>query len=145
MGKDASRVAKVLSQIQAKLRAKLIDEIEGREEELQPLFDPDTYSPAFEEYREKYLSRLYVLQSIIQELANFNQGQKRRHTKVTSVSARNHSELTKLVNRTISHLDGCKVTDVKFVPSADDKEWVAVITYLANPFMQEQDETAAWM
>lgn len=145
MAKDASRIAKMLSQVQARLREKLLSELTETEEDLPFLFDPDSYSPAFDEYREKFLSRLYVLQSIIQELANFNQGQKKRHTKVTTVSARNHSELTKLVNRTISHLDGCKVTDVKFVPSNDDKEWVAVITYLSNPFVEEQDETAAWM
>ena len=145
MTKDASRIAKVLSQTQAKLREKLLTELTDVEDDLPCLFDPDSYSPAFDEYREKYLSRLYVLQSLLQELANFNQGQRKRHTKVTTVSARNHSELTKLVNRTISHLDGCKVTDVKFVPSNDDKEWVAVITYLSNPFVEEQDETAAWM
>lgn len=145
MPKDASAIARKLSQIQAKLREKLLLDLEGVEGDLDDLFDPESYSPAFEEYREKYCSRLYVLQSIIQELANFNQGNRKRHTKVASVSARNHSELAKLVNRKIVQLDGCKVTDVKFVPSTDDKEWVAVITYLSNPFIEEPDETAAWM
>jgi hypothetical protein len=144
--KDASEVAKLLSQIQAKLREKLLSDLEGNKEELGDLFDPDLYSPAFEEYRERYLSRLYVLQSLLQELANFNQqGGKKRHTKVASVSARNHSELAKMVNRKIVQLNGCKVTDVKFVPTKDDKEWVAVITYLSNPFVAETGETAAWM
>jgi hypothetical protein len=143
MAHDASAIAKQLAQIQAKLREKMITDLEGAGAELDELFDPDTYSPAFEEYRERYLSRLYVLQSLIQELANFNQGSKKRHTKVASVSAKTHAELARQVNRKILRLDGCKVTDVKFVPTS--KEWVAVITYLSNPFVASQDEAAAWM
>ena len=94
---------------------------------------------------EKYLSRLYTLQAIIQELAHFNQGRRHPPVQLASVRASDSASLVDLVNKKLERLNGARIIDVKFTQNKQDDHWVAVITYVANPFMETHDETAAWM
>jgi len=131
--------------IQNRLRRELLEELECHEEDMDLIFDPYSYSPVVQELRDKYLTRLYVLQAILQELAHFNLGRRQPPVKVLSVNAADSEELVRRVNKQLARLNGAKVQDVEFLQNKQDDCWVAVITYVANPFTEPQDETAAWM
>ena len=145
MNKDAGELARKLAKTQARLRKELFDELQAHREELDSIFDPYSYSPLVHELREKYLTRLYLIQGLIQQLAYFSQGRHKHTTRVLSVGAKSQETLVNLVNRKLVKLNGAKVLDVKFIPGNGTENWSALITYEANPFMEEADETAAWM
>ncbi len=145
MTKDVYDLAKKLGQVQSRLRKELLEELQSHEDEIDNAFDPYSYSPLVHEIREKYLTRLYVLQGILQELAHFNQGRRRPPVKVLSVKAHDSEQLVSLVNKKLDRLNGAKVLDVKFMQNKQDEHWVALITYIGNPFRETHDETAAWM
>jgi hypothetical protein len=145
MKPNARPLARKLSKIQARLRKELLEELLAHEDDLDALFDPYAYSPLAHEIREKYLNRLYLIHGIIQQLAHFSQGRNRHPTRVLSVAAENQQNLVELVNRRLGKLNGAKILDVKFIPATEKDGWSALITYEANPFVEEADETAAWM
>ena len=145
MGSDASDMAKRLARIQNTLRKELLEELQSNEADIENVFDPYSYSPIAHEIREKYLSRLCALQAIIQELAHFNQARRHPPVKLMSVRASDSNKLVELVNKKLERLNGARVIDVKCMQNKDDNHWVAVITYVANPFTETHDETAAWM
>ena len=145
MGNSASDVARRLARVQKRLRGELLEELRSHGDDLENVFDPYSYSPVAHEIREKYLSRLYALQMIIQELAHLNQGQKQPPVRVLRVRARDNEELVKSVNKKLANLNGARIMDVEFLQTPQDEHWVAVITYMANPFAGTPDETAAWM
>lgn len=142
---DASRIGRVIAELQQKLRQDLLQELVESEEELHTLFDPGSYSHALDGVRDKYVDKLFALQGILHELANLDEGHRRRRTEVTCLSAKTPDALAKQVNKKLRELEGCAILDVKFLKGDEDK-WVAFITYLANPFgpqrkqqMQDQD------
>jgi hypothetical protein len=145
MNKEAGELARQLSKIQARLRQELFEELQAQGDSLESVFDPYSYSPLVHELREKYLTRLYLIQGLIQQLAHLSQGRTRHTTRVLSVAAESQQTLVNLVNRKLASLNGAKVLDVKFIPGGRDESWSALITYEANPFVEEADETAAWM
>ena len=145
MASDAADMAKRLTRIQTRLREELLEELQSNEADIENVFDPYSYSPIAHELREKYLSRLYALQAIIQELAHFNQGQRRPPVKLMSVCASDSNKLVELVNKKLERLNGARLMDVKFMQNKHDDHWAAVITYVASPFTETHDETAAWM
>ncbi len=145
MKSNAGQLARRLSKVQARLRKELVDELLTHEEDLESLFDPYSFSPLVHEIREKYLNRLYLIQGIIQQLAHLSQGRNRHPTRVLSVAAESQQTLVDLVNRRLGKLSGAKILDVKFIPATEKDGWSALITYEANPFVEEADETAAWM
>ena len=145
MSTHAHDIAKRLARIQADLRKELLEELEGHDEDIESVFDPYSYSPVVHEIKEKYLNRLYVLQAVIQELAHLNQGRRNPPVKITSVKADGSEALVELVNEKLMSLNGAKIMDVKFLEGKTDEDWVALITYVANPFTERKDETAAWM
>ena len=145
MENDVSDLAKKLARIQATLRKELFSELKEHSEELDVVFDPYSYSPVAQELRDKYLSRLYLIQGLLQQLVESSQGHNRRATRVLNVIAEGQDELVRNVNSKLLKLNGTKVLDIKFVPRADGKEWSAWITYEVNPFNNSFDETAAWM
>ena len=145
MDKGAVELAKKLAAIQARLRQELFEELRSHEEDLESIFNPFSYSPLVHELREKYLSRLYLIQGLLHQLASHGRGPNKHATRVLSVAAPNQAELVQLVNHKLVRLNGAKVTDVKFLPGNGKEDWSALITYEVNPFMTEADETAAWM
>jgi hypothetical protein len=145
MNRDAAELARKLVGIQTQLRNELFDELLTHEGELDAVFDPYSYSPLVHELREKYLTRLYLIHGIIQQLAQLSKGRAKHATRVLSVSAENQERLVEQVNHQLVRLNGNKVLDVKFVSGNGDHSWAALITYEVNPFMEEADETAAWM
>ena len=76
-----------------------------------------------------------IIQNIVNELANFNLCHTKRITRIESLSADTHEELTQKVNQKLTKLEGCRIVDVKF--TKDDQEegskWVSFITYMPNP------------
>lgn len=145
MGSSAFEMARRLARVQNRLRNELLEELESHEDGVENVFDPYSYSPVAHEIREKYLSRLYALQVIIQELAHLNQGQKHPPVKVMRVQAQDNEQLVELVNKKLARLNGARIMDVEFLQSQQGEHCVAVITYVANPFTETHDETAAWM
>lgn len=145
MNREAGDLARRLSKIQARLRGDLFDELQAHEDNLEAVFDPYSYSPLVHELREKFLTRLYLIQGLIQQLAHLSQARGKHATRVLSVAAEDRSSLVNLVNRKLATLNGSKVLDVKFIPGGPDQGWSAVITFELNPFIEEADETAAWM
>ena len=145
MNKDAGELARGLAKIQARLRGELFDELREHEDDLDAIFDPYSYSPLVHELREKYLSRLYLIQGLLQQLAHFSQGRGKHTTRVQCIAAEDQETLVELVNKKLVRLNGSKVLDVKFIPAQDDGDWSAMITYEVNPFTEAADETAAWM
>ena len=142
MKSDLYEIVKRLVGIQNDLRLELFEEIQRHADDIESVFDPYSYSPVVHELREKYLNRLYVLQAVLQELAHYNQGQARRHPPavVMSVKASDSEQLVELVNRKLAKLNGAKVLDVKFLQNKQDDDWVALITYVANPLTSAQGE-----
>jgi hypothetical protein len=145
MDKQAGELARKLAVIQARLRKDLFDELLTHEEDLESLFDPYSYSPLVHEVREKYLTRIYLIQGIIQQLVYLGHGRNKHATRVLSVAAENQEMLVNQVNRKLVNLNGAKVLDVTFIPGSGKENWSALITYEVNPFIEEADETAAWM
>jgi hypothetical protein len=145
MDRNAGELARKLARIQARLRKDMFDELLTHDEDLESCFDPYSYSPVIHEIREKYLTRLYLIQGIIQQLVYLNQGRNKHATRVLSVAAENQEMLVTQVNRRLVNLNGAKVLDVTFIPGSGKENWSALITYEVNPFMEEADETAAWM
>jgi hypothetical protein len=145
MNGDAREIAKKLARIQNRLRRELLDELKEHEEDVETIFDPYSYSPIAQELRDKYLNRLYVLQALIQEMAHFNQGRRQPPVKVLSLRGNSSEELVEIVNRKLADLNGAKVMDVEFLQNKQDDYWVALITYVANPFVETQGEAAAFM
>jgi len=142
---DASRIGRLIADVQAKLRDEMLEQLVDSEEELAALLEPGSYSHALEEIRDKYIDRLLALQGVLHELANLDEGHRRRRTKATSLSADSPQGLTRSLNKKLRELEGCSILDVNFL-KGNEKEWVAFITYLANPFdrgrqeqMQDQD------
>ncbi|MDA0837633.1 MAG: hypothetical protein O3B01_03770 [Planctomycetota bacterium] len=133
---DASRVAKILAEIQYELREDLLGNLKDQEQDLKAVLDPRTFSPEFDEIRDKYLDKLTIIQGVINELANFNLCHTKRVTRIESVSAESHKQLAARVNKKLMKLEGCRIMDVKFIKAADEEEeaeWVAFITYIPNP------------
>ena len=145
MKRAAGELAKRLAKVQGQLRQELVEELVAQGDDLEAIFDPYSYSPLVHELRDKYLSRLFLIQGLIQQLAQFSQGRNRHMTRVLSVAAGDQGSLVSSVNRKLLSLNGSKVLDIKFIPGGDDVDWSALITYEANPFMEAADETAAWM
>jgi len=145
MGMDARDIARKLVRIQNRLRRELLQDLQDHAADIDLIFDPYSYSPLVQELREKYLTRLYVLQAILQELAHLNAGRRQPPVKVLSVSAESREELVNTVNKQLAGLNGAKVQDVKFMQNKQDDGWAALITYVANPFTETQGEPAAWM
>jgi len=145
MHESASEIIKKLAKIQAELRQGLFEELQSKNEELESIFDPYSYSPVVQELREKYLVQLFVLQGLIQQLACLNPDRRKLNTRVISVSADDRVRLVNLVNRKLASLNGAKVLDVSFMPEDGNNSWTALITYVSAPFAEEADETAAWM
>jgi hypothetical protein len=145
MTNDVGDLARKLARIQAALRKDLVKELQEQDQDLEVIFDPYAYSPVAQELRDKYLSRLYLIQGLLQQLAEFSQGHNRRATRVLSVVATDQQALVRDVNRQLLKLNGTKVLDVKFIPVNDGQEWSALITFEVNPFTSNFDETAAWM
>ena len=145
MSSDARDIARKLARIQSRLRKELLSELNDHEDNIDQVFDPYSYSPVVQELREKYLSRLYVLQAILQELAHCNTSRRQPPVKVLSVNAEDSDELVKRVNKQLVELNGAKVLDVKFLQNKQDDHWVGLITYLANPFTATTGETPAMM
>jgi hypothetical protein len=145
MNSNAGELAKKLSRIQARLRGELLQELQSHGDELQAIFDPYSYSPLVHELRERYLTRLYLLQGIIQQLAHFSQGRSKHTACVFPVTADSRNELVRRVNRKLCKLNGSRVIDVKFMSADEDGDWSALITCELNPFAAEADGTAAWM
>ena len=142
---DAARIGRMIAEIQQKLRHDLLEELVESEEDLENLFDPNSYSHALDEVREKYVDKLYALQNILHEVANLDEGHRRRRTEVTCLNADSPEALSKRVNKKLRELEGCAILDVKFI-KGDEAKWVAFITYLLNPFdrgrkrqMQDQE------
>ncbi|MBI2193298.1 MAG: hypothetical protein HYU36_15085 [Planctomycetes bacterium] len=132
---DAARVAKILAEIQYELREDLLNNLTAQEENLKTALDPRTFSPEFDEIRDKYLDKLAILQGIINELANFNLCHTKRITRIESMSAETHEELTRRVNHKLARLEGCRIVDVKFIKdeAGEKSSWVSFITYMPNP------------
>jgi hypothetical protein len=145
MNKDAGELARKLARIQTCLRKELYEALQNNEECLDSMFDPNSYSPLVHELRDKYLSRLYLIQGLIQQLAHYSQGPVRHATRVISVAAENQHALVDLVNLKLGRLNGMKVVDVKFIPGVGSETWSALITYELNPLVTEAGEAAAWM
>jgi len=145
MHESASEIIKKLAKIQAELRQELFEELQSKNEELESIFDPYSYSPVVQELREKYLVQLFVLQGLIQQLACLKPGRKKPNTRVISMSADDRARLVNLVNRKLASLNGARVLDVSFMPENGNSGWTALITYVSAPFAEEADETAAWM
>jgi len=145
MSRDAYEVARKLARVQSRLRKELLEELQRHAEDIENVFDPYSYSPVVHEIKEKYLSRLYVLQALIQELAHLNQSRRNPPVKVTSIKAEDSEALVERVNEKLANLDGAKILDVKFIQNKTDEDWVALISFIGNPFTEAKDETAAWM
>ena len=145
MPKDAGELARDLTRVQARLRRELVEELQGHAEDLESIFDPYSYSPIIHELREKYLTRLYLIHGLIQQLAHHAQGNSKPTTRVLRVGAADQRKLVQQVNRQLAKLNGAKVLDVKFIPATADEQWSALITFEMNPFAAAADETAAWM
>ena len=145
MDRNAGELARKLARIQARLRKDMFDELLAHDEDMESCFDPYSYSPVIHEIRVKYLTRLYLLQGIIQQLVYIGQGRNKHATRVLSVAAENQEMLVTQVNRRLVNLNGAKVLDVTFIPGSGKENWSALITYEVNPFIEEADETAAWM
>ena len=145
MDKNPVEIVKRLAKIQANLRQELLEELDSHRKDLEFVFDPYSYSPLVEELREKYLTQLFMIQGIIQQLAHFSVGNKGSNTRVISVRAQGQPNLVKIVNNKLAALNGAKVLGVDFLPQKEQDEWVALITYVPNPFVQEPGEAAAWM
>ena len=145
MSSDTRDIARKLSKVQSQLRRELLEELQTHEDDIESVFDPYSYSPVVQEIREKYLTRLQIVQAIIQELAHYNQGRRQPPVKVLSLRGKNSEELVENVNEKLATLNGAKVMDVEFLHNEQQDHWVAIITYVANPFTETQDETAAFM
>ncbi len=142
MKKDARKIARKLSLTQNQLRSELLSELMKYSDEIDTVFDPHSYSHLGEEIRDKYLTRLHMLQGILQELAHFNQGNRQPPVKVLSLDAKSSEKLVKMVNSTLARLNGARIMDVEFILNQKEDKWVALITYRANPFNEEKGETA---
>lgn len=132
---DAARIARALAEIQLELREDLLQLLVSQESELKSVLDPRTFSTQFDEIRDKYLDKLAILQGIINELANYSICQTKRVTRIESLSAGDHETLTRMVNKKLASLAGCRIEDVKFLKDAncEDERWVSFITYTPNP------------
>ncbi len=145
MNNEARKIAGRLVKTQNRLRAELLEELTEYSGDIGAVFDPYSYSHLGEEIRDKYLTNLQMIQGILQELAHFNQGNRQPPVKVLSLRASSSEKLVKQVNSTLAKLSGARIMDIEFVQNNEDENWVALITYMANPFTEEQDETAALM
>ncbi len=145
MSRDAGALARRLAKIQAHLREELINALINGDQELEDIFDPYSYSTAVHDLRDKYLSRLFLIQGILQQLAHCSQPQNKQSTRVITVAAEDRNKLAELVNDRLGRLTGAKVLDVKFMPATDSSDWSALIMYEMNPFVGEAGGTAAWM
>ena len=145
MNRDAGELAQKLVKIQTRLRQELLAELQAHDDDLESVFDPYSYSPLVHELREKYLTRLYLLNGIIQQLAHHSQGHGRHTTRVFPVTADSRDELVQQVNRKLGKLNGSRVVDIKFMSGDESDDWSALITYEVNPLSPATDGTAAWM
>ncbi|MFO7957738.1 MAG: hypothetical protein R6X33_11650 [Candidatus Brocadiia bacterium] len=142
MRMEPADLARKLSAVQNQLRQELFEELQEHGEDIESIFDPYSYSPLTHDLRDKYLSRLHLIQAILQQLAHYSQGKRKNATRVVSVTAPDRSELVRQVNHKLTRLNGAKVRDVKFM-QGEDGGWSALITYDLNPFKGETDEPAA--
>ena len=144
--KDAvGGLAKKLGRIQAQLRRELLAELQEHEDDLESIFDPYSFSPMVHDLREKYLTRLYLVQGLLQQLAHYSHGRTKPTTRVTALAAQTQNELVERVNRKLCRLNGSRILDVKFVPGSEEEDWSALITYEVNPLSSPADSSAAWM
>ena len=132
---DAARIAKTISEVQYELREDLLDSLVSEGEDLKNTLDPRSFSPEMDEIRDKFLDKLAILQGIVNELANFNLCHTTRITRIDSISADTHEELTERVNKKLARLEGCRIVDVKFLKDEGTEEvkWVSFVTYMPNP------------
>lgn len=147
MNNDVRKIARQLVETQNRLRAELLEELirYADEGDMDSAFDPYSYSQLGEEIRGKYLSNLQLINGLIQELAHCGQAGRQPPVKVLSLRAETSDRLVKLVNTTLARLNGARIMDIEFVQNQGNEKWVALITYMANPFTEEHDETAAFM
>jgi len=145
MNSEAGELAKKLARIQSHLRNELMEELKSNEGDLEAIFDPYSFSPIVHELREKYLTRLHLLQGLIQQLAHFSLGRSRHTTRVFAVTADSRGELLDRVNHKLHKLNGSRVIDIEFIQSDEQETWSALITCELSPFAAETDGTAAWM
>jgi len=145
MKEDAARVGRLIADIQRQIRDELLDELVENEDELETLFDPNAYTSTLEEMRDRYVDKLQALQGILHEVANTDEGHRRRRLQVKCVAADSPDTLTMKMNKGLRALEGCAIVGINF-HRANDHEWVAFVTYVANPFdrsqrkqMQDQD------
>jgi hypothetical protein len=142
---SAGQLARKLARIQARLRLDLFEELQAHEDDLETIFDPYSFSSEVHDLREKYLTRLQLLQALVQQLASLSTSGSKRTARVTALSAETQNELVERVNRKLGRLNGSRILDVKFVPGSPEEDWSALITYEVNPLSPPQDSTAAWM
>jgi len=145
MKSDLYEIVKKLARIQNGLRQELCEELQSHADDIESIFDPYSYSPVVHELRERYLTRLYVLQALLQELSHHNQGRRAAPAKVTRITAPDSEQLVELVNRRLAKLNGAKVLDVEFLQNKLGDGWVGLITYLANPLAPPQGEHSPMM
>lgn len=145
MAKISGELARRLAKTQARLRSELLEELKAQGDDLEEVFNPYSYSPLIHELREKYLSRLVLIQGILQQLAHHYHAGHKPSVRVHALSAETQNELVRRVNRTLHKLNGSRVIDVTFTPSTEDEDWSALITYEAHASADETDETALWM
>jgi hypothetical protein len=134
MPNDPAELARKLAAIQNRLREELLEELSNHEEDIESLFDPYSYSPFPQEIRDKYLTHLWLIHGIIQQLAQYDRGGKGQTTRVASISAPSRSELVRRVNRKLEKLNGARVTNVEFLPADEEEDWAALITYQRGAF-----------
>ncbi len=134
MPNDPADLARKLADIQNRLRKDLLEELSEHEDDIEALFDPYAYSPFPQEVRDKYLTHLYLIHGIIQQLVQYDRGGKGQTTRVASISASSRSELVRRVNRKLQKLNGARVTNVEFLPPDEDDEWAALITFQRGAF-----------
>ncbi len=144
MKMEPADLARKLCAVQNRLRQELFEELQQHGEDVDSIFDPYAYSPLIHDLRDKYLSRLHLIQGILQQLAHYSKGQRKNATRVLSVTAPDRAALVRQVNQRLTRLNGSRVRDVKFM-QGEDGGWSAMITYDLNPFRGEPDEPATIM
>ena len=143
MKRDPGLILKKLATAQSQLRQELMQELASNEDYLDGLFDQFSYNVALEELRDKYVTRLFIIQSLIHELTNLSLGKQKRRTRVISLTGADVEELTAEVNRKLQALDGRRVLDVKFSQS-EDATWQAFIVYLSHPRQDSGGASGRW-
>lgn len=145
MSGTPAHIARKLKKIQAKLRRELFEELKIRSGDLETVFDPYSYTPLSQELRDKFLTNIFLIQAIIQQLCHLSEYRKKASTVVVSVNAANKDKLVQHVNEKLASLNGSKILGVDFLPADESKTWTALITYVTNPLLEGPAEPATLM